>query len=60
MLTKQDLQPATVGIYSFIGAEYADWDRVMAFAAIFALPVLALFLVLQQKIVAGLTTGALK
>lgn len=25
MLTKQDLQPATVGIYSFIGAEYADW-----------------------------------
>lgn len=60
LLSRQDLQPATVGIYSFIGAEYADWDRVMAFASVFALPVLILFLILQRKIVAGLTTGALK
>ena len=56
----QELQPATVGIYSFIGAEYADWERVMAFASVFALPVLVIFLLLQRKIVAGLTTGALK
>jgi multiple sugar transport system permease protein len=60
LLSKQELQPATVGIYSFIGAEYADWDRVMAFASVFALPVLIIFLLLQRKIVAGLTTGALK
>lgn len=60
LLSKEELQPATVGIYSFIGAEYADWDRVMAFASVFALPVLILFLMLQRKIVAGLTTGALK
>jgi multiple sugar transport system permease protein len=60
LLSKQNLQPATVGIYSFIGAEYADWDRVMAFASVFALPVLVIFLFLQRKIVAGLTTGALK
>jgi multiple sugar transport system permease protein len=60
LLSKQELQPATVGIYSFIGAEYADWDRVMAFASVFALPVLIVFLLLQRKIVAGLTTGALK
>lgn len=60
LLTKQDLQPATVGIYSFIGAEYADWDRVMAFASVFSVPVLIIFLLLQRKIVAGLTTGALK
>jgi len=60
LLSQQALQPATVGIYSFIGAEYADWDRVMAFASIFALPVLAVFLLLQRHIVAGLTTGALK
>jgi multiple sugar transport system permease protein len=60
LLSKQELQPATVGIYSFIGGEYADWDRVMAFASVFALPVLILFLLLQRKIVAGLTTGALK
>jgi multiple sugar transport system permease protein len=60
LLSKHELQPATVGIYSFIGAEYADWDHVMAFASVFALPVLILFLLMQRKIVAGLTTGALK
>ncbi len=60
LLSAQDLQPATVGIYSFVGAEYADWHRVMAFASIFVLPVLALFIALQNRIVAGLTAGALK
>ena len=60
LLSRQDLQPATVGIYSFVGAEYADWNRVMAFSSVFVLPVLVLFLVLQRRIVAGLTAGALK
>jgi multiple sugar transport system permease protein len=60
LLSAQELQPATVGIYSFVGAEYADWHRVMAFASIFVLPILALFIALQNRIVAGLTAGALK
>lgn len=60
LLSRQDLQPATVGIYSFVGAEYADWNRVMAFSSVFVLPVLLLFLVLQRRIVVGLTAGALK
>jgi multiple sugar transport system permease protein len=60
LLSEQELQPATVGIYGFVGAEYADWHRVMAFSSIFVLPILVLFLVLQNKIVSGLTAGALK
>ena len=60
LLSRQELQPATVGIYSFVGAEYADWNRVMAFSSVFVVPVLVLFLVLQRRIVAGLTAGALK
>jgi len=60
LLSRQELQPATVGIYSFVGAEYADWHRVMAFSSVFVLPVLVLFLLLQRRIVAGLTAGALK
>lgn len=59
-LTARELQPATVGLYDFIGAEYADWNNVMAFASLFVTPVVLLFLVLQRKIVAGLTAGALK
>ena len=60
LLSAQEVQPGTVGIYGFIGAEVADWHLVMAFASIFVLPVLMLFLVLQRQIVAGLTAGALK
>ena len=32
----------------------------MAFSSIFVLPILVLFLLLQRRIVAGLTAGALK
>ncbi|WP_342363868.1 carbohydrate ABC transporter permease [Terrarubrum flagellatum] len=60
LMSEQELQPATVGIYSFVGAEYADWHRVMAFSSVFVLPVIAVFLLMQRKIVSGLTAGALK
>lgn len=60
LLSRDELQPATIGIYSFIGAEYADWNRVMAFASVFVAPILVLFLLLQRRIVSGLTAGALK
>nr|WP_283771557.1 carbohydrate ABC transporter permease [Chelatococcus sp. YT9] len=60
LMSDQELQPATVGIYSFVGAEYADWHRVMAFSSVFVAPIIILFLLMQRKIVAGLTAGALK
>ena len=60
LLSSHELQPGTVGLYGFIGAEVSDWHRVMAFASLFVLPVLLLFLLLQRRIVSGLTAGALK
>jgi multiple sugar transport system permease protein len=60
MLNRLEMQPATVGIYNFVGAEYADWHRVMAFSSVFVLPILVIFVLLQSRIVAGLTAGALK
>ena len=60
LLSAHDLQPGTVGIYGFIGAEVADWHRVMAFSSMFVVPILILFLLLQNKIVSGITAGALK
>lgn len=60
LLSKGSLQPATVGLYGFVGADYADWPNAMAFASIIVTPVIVLFLVLQRQIVAGLTAGALK
>ena len=60
LLSSQDLQPGTVGIFSFIGAELADWHHVMAFSSPFVIPLLVMFLLLQRWIVSGLTAGALK
>lgn len=60
LTTRTDLHPATVGLYGFVGAEYADWHRVMAYATIVVSPVVVLFLLLQRHIVGGLTAGALK
>jgi multiple sugar transport system permease protein len=60
LLSSEDLQPGTVGIFSFIGAEVADWHHVMAFSSLFVIPLLAMFVLLQRKIVAGLTAGALR
>ncbi len=60
LLSSQELQPGTVGIFGFIGAEVADWHKVMAFSSLFVIPILTLFLVLQNKIVSGITAGALK
>lgn len=60
LLSDQHLQPGTVGIFGFIGAETADWHRVMAFSSMFIIPILVLFISLQSKIVSGLTAGALK
>ena len=60
LLTSTELQPATVGLYGFVGAEFADWNNVMAFASLFVTPVMLLFILLQRRIVQGLTAGALK
>ena len=59
-LSRRALQPATVGLYSFVGAEYADWSNIMAFASVLVTPVLVIFLILQRQIVRGLTAGAIK
>jgi multiple sugar transport system permease protein len=60
LMNSPRMQPATVGLSSFIGAEFSDWNNIMAFASIFVTPVLLGFLLAQRKIVSGLTAGALK
>lgn len=54
------LQPASVGLSGFVGPNSKDWNSIMAFAAIYVTPILAIFVLLQRRIVAGLTSGALK
>lgn len=53
-------RPLTVGLYSFVGRFATQWNYLMAGAALATLPVLALFLVIQRRLVSGLTAGAVK
>jgi multiple sugar transport system permease protein len=53
-------RPLTVGLYSFVGRFSTQWNYLMAGAAMATVPVLALFLVIQRRLVSGLTAGAVK
>lgn len=60
LMNHKELQPGPVGLYSFVGADFADWPDALAFATVFVAPVIVLYMFLQRRIVSGLTAGALK
>lgn len=60
IIQDKNLQPASVGLAGFIGPNSRDWNGIMAYAAIYVTPILAVFVLLQRRIVSGLTSGALK
>lgn len=50
-----------VGLYNFISADFnRDWGKFAAGALVSSVPVIALYLALQDQIVGGLTQGAVK
>lgn len=55
-----ELQPASVGLNAFMGPNTTEWNNIMAYASIYVTPILAAFVLLQRRIVSGLTSGALK
>lgn len=59
-LHDRTLWPATVGLASFIGQYETPLSAVMGTALIFSMPALVFFLLVQRRIVAGLTVGAVK
>lgn len=60
LISERALQPATVGLQSFMGPNTSDWPGVLTYSAIYVTPVLIIFVLLQRRIVSGLTSGALK
>ena len=60
MITDDGLQTATVGLSAFLGPNTTDWHGVMTYSAIYVTPILIVFVLLQRRIVAGLTAGAVK
>ena len=55
-----ELQPASVGLNAFMGPNTTEWNNIMAYASLYVTPILAIFVLLQRRIVSGLTSGALK
>jgi multiple sugar transport system permease protein len=60
MIQSSELQPASVGLNSFMGPNTNEWNNIMAYATMYVTPILAIFVLLQRRIVSGLTSGALK
>ena len=60
IIQSPSLQPASVGLSGFLGPNSTDWSSIMAYSAIYVTPILAIFVLLQRRIVSGLTSGALK
>jgi len=53
-------QTTTVALAAFVGDTKTDWVGIMTYAAIYTTPILIVFMLLQRRIVNGLTAGALK
>ena len=60
--TKNDVQPVTVGLVNFSGGASFNvpWGEIAAGAIIVTVPLILVVLILQRRIVAGLTAGAVK
>jgi N,N'-diacetylchitobiose transport system permease protein len=61
IMNKPEHQTAPVWLQAFNeGARGTDWGGVMAGSTLMALPVVVFFLIVQRKVTAGLTAGAVK
>lgn len=60
LTTTESMRPITLGLYSYIGGFVNDWSPVMATAVLSSLPAIALLIVAQRYVAAGVTGGAVK
>jgi len=58
--TIQEIQPITQGLYEYFGQNIMHWNELMAASLVGILPVVLVFLFLQQYLIEGLTAGAVK
>jgi ABC-type glycerol-3-phosphate transport system permease component len=56
----ESAQPITVGVSRFAGEHTITWGEIAAAAVIVTIPLAILVLILQRRIVSGLTAGAVK
>jgi N,N'-diacetylchitobiose transport system permease protein len=60
MVRAEDKETLPVWLSGFQSAFGTDWGGAMAASALFTVPVLVFFLIVQRKMVTGVTAGAVK
>lgn len=60
LTTTEEVRPVTLGLFTYIGTYVKDWSTVMATAVLASVPAIALLLVAQRYVSAGVTGGAVK
>ena len=60
MLSGQNVRTVTVALQLFIGEFSVQWGLLTAGGTLIAIPVTLLFLLIQKRLVGGLTSGAVK
>ena len=60
LTTDEHAQPITVGVSRFAGEHTIPWGEIAAAAVIVTIPLAIVVLILQKRIVSGLTAGAVK
>ena len=60
LLNRDTMYPWPLGIMVYQGEYSTDWNLILSFVTLTILPAIAMFLTVQQHIVAGLTAGAVK
>jgi multiple sugar transport system permease protein len=60
LTTSESMRPITLGLYSYIGGFVSDWSPIMATAVLSSLPAIALLVLAQRYVAAGVTGGAVK
>jgi multiple sugar transport system permease protein len=53
-------QPISLGVFQFVGMYKTQWDSMMAFATVVAIPAVIALLLLRGQFVSGLTAGSVK
>ncbi len=59
-ISQSEQWPASVGLASFVGQYATPLSSVMSAAVVFTLPAIIFFLIVQRRIVSGLTAGSVK
>jgi ABC-type glycerol-3-phosphate transport system permease component len=60
ILQRQELRTLPVQIINFMGFQRIEWGPIMAYSVIVTLPAGLLFMLVQSKLVGGLTSGFTK